>query len=220
MRWKTSSRRGPHLFEPGGGAGVGGLDAGIEDRHRLLAAPSPTLVELAAADDDRLFDRRQRRFELGGEQLRLGLDAADDVAAALGQRRFEARHAVAHQVVDGSRMSRQRQLDQGLVGGDRRLQLAAMLNCAFVEARLVLVHPQIEIRLVFGQARVEPLRAGGQDRVDRFDLAGQRLAEARLVFGQAGVEPLRAGGHDRVDRLDAPGQRLAEARLVLGQARV
>ena len=96
------------------------------------------------------------------------------------------------------------------------------------EARLVLVEPLSEVRLVFGQARVEPLRAGSHDRVDRLDLAGQRLAEARLVlveplsevrlvFGQARVEPLRAVGHDRIDRLDLPGQRLAEARRVRAQ---
>ena len=181
--------RAAHLVELVGGAGVGRLDAGIEARRRFLAAPGEPLVELAAAHDDGLLDRRQRRFELGGEQLRLGLDARDDVAAALGQRRLDVDHAVAQQIVDGAGVGRQRQLDHRLVGGGRRLELGQPRGARFLQPLTVIAEGLVEAVAVLGEALVEAVA-----------MFFEAVVEMRLVLVEALVELALAAAHHRVDR--------------------
>ena len=71
-----------------------------KQRRRFLVALAEPLVELAAAHDE-VCSIASARFDLGGEQFRLGLDARDDVAAAVVSASRGAT-AVAQRIVDGS----------------------------------------------------------------------------------------------------------------------
>ena len=123
-------------------------------------------------------------------------------------------HAVAQRIVDGAGVGRQRQLDHRLVGGGRRFELGqprgarllqslpviaerlveaggrlgepiAMVGEALVEAGAVLFEPLVEMRLVLVEALVEFGLAAVHHRVDRLDLADERLAEPLGMSGDA-----------------------------------